>query len=162
MWNPRLTKITSRRSRFTVLYLIGRIDLSPGERLQADRLSGKTTAIRGFGPRPRTCPPVADREASPPHTRKKSQVPRVLLSLCTKFSDVWLIIIVILANDNDEEENPVFIYLQYCLNSNYRSLPCMSVRNDFYLSLRRMCGSLTPSILRLLSWVYWLVSFKIR
>ena len=33
---------------------------------------------------------------------------------------MWLIIIVILVNNNNnnEEENPVFIYLQYCLNSN--------------------------------------------
>ena len=31
---------------------------------------------------------------------------------------MWVIIIVILVNNNDEEENPVFIYLQYCLNSN--------------------------------------------
>ena len=31
-----------------MLYVIGRIDLSPSERLQADRLSGETTTIRGF------------------------------------------------------------------------------------------------------------------
>ena len=62
---------------------------------------------------------------------------------------MWLIIIVILVNNNNEEENPVFIYLQYCLNSNRifikkscRSLPLMSARNHFYLSLIGVCVDL--------------------
>ena len=45
MWNPRLTKITSRRSRFTMLYIIRRIDLSHRECLLANWLSGETTTF---------------------------------------------------------------------------------------------------------------------
>ena len=51
MWNPRVTKVTSRlvcSPCCRVLYVIGRIDSFPGERGQANQLSGETTAIQWF------------------------------------------------------------------------------------------------------------------
>ena len=57
MWTPKLTKITSRRSRFTLLQRLlcivcDRVNrLSPGERLRANLLSCETTSIRLHGSR---------------------------------------------------------------------------------------------------------------
>ena len=43
-----------------------------------------------------------------------------------------------------------------------QSTPHERKKSFLSFTYRRMCGSLTPSIPRLLSWEYWLVSFKIN